>query len=478
MRKRIIMKRKKMAYKNKKLGRGLFIGLMCLIGITIIIGAAFIVLRPYKITLDLGDGSAPMTKIYTVNAGKIDLGIPKRSGYRFTGWTGSNGTKPQIDIAVGNGVLGNLCYTANWSTNLDVTCQDWIVDKNGNMIREITDEVDRFLDEGGSSKEYTVQKRTVQVKKGTVVSASKWGEDKDYKAYSDKYMYVGASKDVTVNEDGAVLFRYFYPILDVNYALDGENATNNADIAFFDLYVDGELVDEGAYDFCGAIPYGSEYKIALKNVNPLYQYDSTKEIAGKMSDSRGVATARFMTREGNCKVTCEDWVIDASGKRIKEITSEVDKFLAEGKSKKEYHSLGRNVNFSKGDIVSGELWGCDNSKGAYSSGYVYVSSSKGVSVDEKGAKVYRYFYPVLDVNGELNDEVLKNTSKIAKFNVYVDGKVVAENIADFFEGVPYGSEYEINDIKTETGYELLKDEYSGVMGTVENCVDLRFKAAS
>ena len=61
------MKRKKMAYKNKKLGRGLFIGLMCLIGITIIIGAAFIVLRPYKITLDLGDGSAPMTKIYTVN---------------------------------------------------------------------------------------------------------------------------------------------------------------------------------------------------------------------------------------------------------------------------------------------------------------------------------------------------------------------------------------------------------------------------
>ena len=82
------------------------------------------------------------------------------------------------------------------------------------------------------------------------------------------------------------------------------------------------------------------------------------------------------------------------------------------------------------------------------------------------------------MNGELNDEVLKNTSKIAKFNVYVDGKAVAENIADFFEGVPYGSEYEINDIKTETGYELLKDDYSGVMGTAENCVDLRFKAAS
>ena len=48
------------------------------------------------------------------------------------------------------------------------------------------------------------------------------------------------------------------------------------------------------------------------------------------------------------------------------------------------------------------------------------------------------------MNGELNDEVLKNTSKIAKFNVYVDGKAVAENIADFFEGVPYGSEYTLN----------------------------------
>ncbi len=471
-------KRKKTANKvgNKTFGRILFYGLMLVIGMAIVGGAGCILFRPYRITLDLGDGSAPVTKIYTVNAGKLDLGIPKRSGYRFTGWTGSNGGEPQKDISVGNGMLGNLSYTANWSTNLDVTCQDWIVDKDGNLIRDITDEVDSFLEEGGSSKEYTVQKRTIQVKAGTVVSASKWGEDKDYKAYSDKYMFVGASKDVTVKEDGVRLYRFFNPILDVNYAVDGENATNNTDIAFFDLYVDGELIDEGAYDFCGAIPYGSEYKVVLKNVNPLFEYDSTKEIAGKMSDSRGVAVARFTAREGNCKVTCEDWAIDAAGNKIKNITAEVDKYLFDGKSKKEYPVLKRTVFFKKGDVVSGELWGNDNSKGAYSGGYVYVASSNEVPVDEKGATVYRYFYPMLDVNGILNDENLKNTSKVAKFSVYVDGEPVVENAADFFEGVPCGAEYTIKNIETEAGFELMQDNYSGVMGEAGNYIELKFRS--
>ena len=83
-------KRKKTANKvgNKTFGRFLFYGLMLVIGMTIVGGAGCILFRPYRITLDLGDGSAPVTKIYTVNAGKLDLGIPKRSGYRFTGWTG------------------------------------------------------------------------------------------------------------------------------------------------------------------------------------------------------------------------------------------------------------------------------------------------------------------------------------------------------------------------------------------------------
>jgi hypothetical protein len=168
--------------------------------------------------------------------------------------------------------------------------------------------------------------------------------------------------------------------------------------------------------------------------------------------------------------------VDASGNKIKNISAEVDKFLVDGKSKKEYPALKRTVFFKKGDVVSGELWGNDNSKGAYSSGYVYVASSKDVSVDENGATVYRYFYPMLDVNGMLNDESLKNTSKVAKFSVYVDGEPVAENAADFFEGIPCGSEYTIKNIETEAGFELLKDNYSGVMGDTGNYIDLKFRS--
>ena len=471
------MKDKKKKQTKSVFGLILFVAMMIAIVVALIGGAAYMIFRPYKITVDLADGSEPITRVYTVNAGKINLGIPERSGYCFTGWTGSNGNKPQVNITVGNGMLGNLSYTANWSDDLNVTCEDWIIDKNGNMIRDISDEIDEFLESGGSGKNYSVQKRTIQVKPGTLVSVSRWGDDKDYKAYSDKYIYVGSSENVEVKEDGITVYRYFNPVLDVNYSLDEHTAFNNTGISVFDLYVDGEAVETNAYDFCGAIPYGSEYEVVVKNVNPIYTYDTKHKIKGKMYDSRGTAWVSFTTREeGTCKVTCEDWAVDASGKKVKEITSEVDKYLSEGGSKQMYPLLQRSVEFKKGDIVSGELWGNDTTGGAYSDDYVYVASSKEVSAKGNETKVYRYFYPVFDVNGELNGEALTNTSKIAKFNVYIDGKLVAENVTDFFKGIPCGAEYRV-EISEYTNWSYIlsnKDEASGKIGTGKRLVGLAF----
>ena len=46
---------------------------------------------------------------------EFDIAHPRKNGYVFLGWTGSNGNIPQKDITVGTGTASNLTYTANWA---------------------------------------------------------------------------------------------------------------------------------------------------------------------------------------------------------------------------------------------------------------------------------------------------------------------------------------------------------------------------
>ena len=268
----------------------LFLAAIVIVFITLFVGGICLIFKRYTITMDLADGSEVLVQTYNISSGDITLGIPEREGLRFTGWTGSNGSKPQRDVTIKNGTLGDLSYTANWSDDLTVTCQDWIIDKDGNMIREITSEVDKFLKDGGSAKNYSVQDRTITVKPGTKVNATRWGEDKGYKAYSDKYMYVSTSGETTVDNDEAIVYRYFNPVLDVNYTVDGTRTATlemaDSDIATFDFCIDGNVVARDVTDYCSIVPYGSRYEVVLKSCNPKYVYDETSINSGIMSDER------------------------------------------------------------------------------------------------------------------------------------------------------------------------------------------------
>lgn len=69
----------------------------------------------YTITYNLNGGTATGNpEIYTAGTNTFTLSNPTRSGYTFTGWTGSNGNTPQISVTVNRGTTGNLTYTANW----------------------------------------------------------------------------------------------------------------------------------------------------------------------------------------------------------------------------------------------------------------------------------------------------------------------------------------------------------------------------
>ena len=72
----------------------------------------------YKITYNLDGGSmSGQPTSYNVERSTFTLPTPTKTGYTFTGWTGSNGTTLQKTVTVSKGTRGNLSYTANWSAN-------------------------------------------------------------------------------------------------------------------------------------------------------------------------------------------------------------------------------------------------------------------------------------------------------------------------------------------------------------------------
>ena len=72
----------------------------------------------YTISYNANGGSLSGQKTsYNVNTDSFTLPQPTRSGYTFTGWTGSNGTAAQKSVTIVKGSTGNKSYTANWSIN-------------------------------------------------------------------------------------------------------------------------------------------------------------------------------------------------------------------------------------------------------------------------------------------------------------------------------------------------------------------------
>ena len=78
----------------------------------------------YTITYDLGGGkvSTANPTSYNIETASFTLNNPTRDGYKFLGWTGSNGTTAQTTVSIAKGSTGNKSYTANWEiSNYTVT---------------------------------------------------------------------------------------------------------------------------------------------------------------------------------------------------------------------------------------------------------------------------------------------------------------------------------------------------------------------
>lgn len=77
----------------------------------------------YSISYNLNGGSLSGQKTsYNIETANFTLPTPSKSGYTFTGWTGSNGTTAQKSVTITKGSTGNRLYTANWTpTNYSIS---------------------------------------------------------------------------------------------------------------------------------------------------------------------------------------------------------------------------------------------------------------------------------------------------------------------------------------------------------------------
>ena len=75
--------------------------------------------KTYTISYTLNSGTVSGNPTsYTIETATFTLKNPTRTGYTFTGWTGSNGTNPETTVTIAKGSTGNKSYTANWSQNV------------------------------------------------------------------------------------------------------------------------------------------------------------------------------------------------------------------------------------------------------------------------------------------------------------------------------------------------------------------------
>ena len=69
----------------------------------------------YKITYNLGGGTATNPTTYTVETASFTLNNPTRTGYTFKGWTGTDLSSTTTSVTIAKGSTGDRSYTAQWT---------------------------------------------------------------------------------------------------------------------------------------------------------------------------------------------------------------------------------------------------------------------------------------------------------------------------------------------------------------------------
>lgn len=99
--------------KKKKL----FIAVTALIAIILIVVALLIGNKKqmtYNVFFDTDGGTSVKPQIVEEGKQVEKLEVPTKEGYKFIGWTGSNGETPELNVIISTSIAKDLTYMANW----------------------------------------------------------------------------------------------------------------------------------------------------------------------------------------------------------------------------------------------------------------------------------------------------------------------------------------------------------------------------
>ena len=146
----------------------------------------------YTITYELDGGTVEGNPTsYTVETEDIILNNPIKLGYKFLGWTGSNGITPQKEIIIEQGSTGDKNYVANWqiSTDIAYTVKHWQQNRTGNV--NIKDE-----------ENYTLKNKDALE---GIAGATVTPETKEYEGFTSP-----EKENLTITADGKAELNYYY----------------------------------------------------------------------------------------------------------------------------------------------------------------------------------------------------------------------------------------------------------------------------
>ncbi len=207
---------------------------------------------------------------------KLPTNVTK-TGYTFTGWTGSNGTTAQTDVTVSATTSGNLTYTANWSIN------SYYLDLNGWLDGASVTNISGFgtadVYINGELKASGVTDFYQKINYGSTyeIKNIKANAGRTYNGVHSGSLSgtipagnVGVSLDFTRNT--------YY--VDVNRYINGEKygtASGLTDFTF-NVYINNALIAENVTDWCTAdnnykVYYGDVVKVVpTSHIDETYDY--------------------------------------------------------------------------------------------------------------------------------------------------------------------------------------------------------------
>ena len=163
---------------------------------------------------------------YNVESSAYTLPTPTRTGYTFTGWTGSNGSTPQKSVTIAKGSTGNKSYTANWSANTYTVTSKYFYYYQNNTWKQFDTKTEQRT-YGSSFAPHNVN------------SPTGYHAGNNYGYYTEKSEYLGGgtvgTNNITVNQNIIVHVHYYPNTYTITYKPNGGSGTDQTQTATYGI---------------------------------------------------------------------------------------------------------------------------------------------------------------------------------------------------------------------------------------------------